>query len=102
MAQSTIRRLANPRFGTWDSVHAEVFRDNIQRTVKITRTHPALLMALALPSILRAGFCSSNPGTEPRHDLQFLAGFSPASVALIHEALDTAASRSPGSAADLS
>jgi hypothetical protein len=45
-------------------------------------------MALALPCILRAGFCSSDVGTEPRHDFQFLAGYSPASVALIHGALD--------------
>jgi len=45
-------------------------------------------MALALPSILQAGFCCSDTGSEPRHDFQFLAGYSPASTASIHGALD--------------
>jgi hypothetical protein len=45
-------------------------------------------MALALPTILQAGFCSSDLGTEPRHDFQLLAGYSPASTALIHGAVD--------------
>lgn len=45
-------------------------------------------MALALPSLLQAGFCSSDLGAELRHDFQLLAGYSPASIALIHVALD--------------
>jgi hypothetical protein len=56
--------------------------------MRITRFHAALAMALALPSILRGGFCSSDVGAEPRHDFQFLAGYSPASIALIHGASD--------------
>jgi len=56
--------------------------------VRITQFHVALAMALALPSLLQAGFCSSDLGAELRHDFQLLAGYSPASIALIHVALD--------------
>ena len=43
---------------------------------------PALVVVFALPAILRAGVCSADD-RQPRHDFQFLAGYSPASATLI-------------------
>ncbi len=42
----------------------------------------ALVAALAMPVVLRAGFCSADDG-DPRQDIQVFAGFSPTPATLI-------------------
>lgn len=48
---------------------------------------PALAWVFVLPAILQAGFCSAGD-RQLRHDLQFFAGYSPASPNLIGTATD--------------
>src|ERR1022692_1012904 len=47
----------------------------------------ALAIGIVLPAILRAGLCSADD-RRPRHDFQFVAGYSPASATLIGTATD--------------
>lgn len=53
----------------------------------MTRVLAAALLLCVTPAL--AGICSSNPSaSEPRHDFQFFAGYSPASATLIGTTTD--------------
>jgi hypothetical protein len=55
-------------------------------TLHRARQFAVSLLLSALPAC--AGFCSSDSRSEPRHDFQFFAGYSPVSATLIGTTID--------------